>query len=235
MGCTHESKGLFQSTEAGIIGLGRGSLSLISQLGDRIDNQFSYCLVPKTAVGYSSTLNFGPGPYPNLEPFPVSIPLADVNSPFYSVFLQSVMVGDVIVPMEGSNDGSEGNIVIDSGAYLSYLPHTVLNGLIDAFSKVITLPTAQDSLFKLCYKIDRVSIDVLPDVKMDFGNGVVVTFPPLNMFFKVSNAIACLAVLPSSPGMNFIGNFAQQNFLLEYDLGINMVSFTAKDCTKFVG
>lgn len=58
-GCTHESTGTFRSRESGIIGLSPGPLSLISQLGDRIDHKFSYCLLPSFSFKSSSVFHFG--------------------------------------------------------------------------------------------------------------------------------------------------------------------------------
>lgn len=53
VGCSHESKGTYESVKAGLV----GPLSLISPLGDRIDNKFSYCLVPYSNHKFFSTFD----------------------------------------------------------------------------------------------------------------------------------------------------------------------------------
>ena len=45
-GCGHNNTGIFSSKGSGLVGLGAGPLSLVSQLGSQIDHKFSYCLVP---------------------------------------------------------------------------------------------------------------------------------------------------------------------------------------------
>lgn len=59
IGCTQESRGTFGNSGSGIIGLSTGPISLITQLGDKIDNKFSYCLTPLSVIGSSSTFTFG--------------------------------------------------------------------------------------------------------------------------------------------------------------------------------
>ncbi|KAE8677367.1 hypothetical protein F3Y22_tig00111539pilonHSYRG00037 [Hibiscus syriacus] len=57
-GCGHNNQGKFRSPTAGLVGLGGGPLSLVSQISTRIDNRFSYRLVPRTSSS-SSKLLFG--------------------------------------------------------------------------------------------------------------------------------------------------------------------------------
>lgn len=59
IGCAHNSDGTFNEKTSGIIGLGGGAVSLISQLGSSIDGKFSYCLLPISETGNSSKMNFG--------------------------------------------------------------------------------------------------------------------------------------------------------------------------------
>ncbi|MCI48044.1 aspartic proteinase CDR1-like, partial [Trifolium medium] len=61
VGCgTNNTISLFQgaSASSGIVGLGGGPLSLITQLGSSIDRKFSYCLLPYES-NTTSKLNFG--------------------------------------------------------------------------------------------------------------------------------------------------------------------------------
>ncbi|KAA8537231.1 hypothetical protein F0562_029713 [Nyssa sinensis] len=57
-GCGYDNGGTFNSRESGLVGLGGGPLSLVSQLATEIDQKFAYCLLPRT-VNSASKLRFG--------------------------------------------------------------------------------------------------------------------------------------------------------------------------------
>ena len=60
IGCGHNNGGTFNANDSGIFGLGGGVVSLVSQLDSSIDGKFSYCLIPLTSQGdTTSKLNFG--------------------------------------------------------------------------------------------------------------------------------------------------------------------------------
>lgn len=60
IGCGHNNSGLFNEDGSGMIGLGRGSMSLISQMDSSINGKFSYCLVPSfSQLNSSSKMSFG--------------------------------------------------------------------------------------------------------------------------------------------------------------------------------
>ncbi|XWS64979.1 hypothetical protein CRYUN_Cryun05aG0051000 [Craigia yunnanensis] len=61
IGCGHNNDGTFDEKTSGIIGLGGGAVSLISQLGISIAGKFSYCLLPISKTGESSKINFDDG------------------------------------------------------------------------------------------------------------------------------------------------------------------------------
>ncbi|CAN1245884.1 Aspartic proteinase CDR1 [Linum grandiflorum] len=58
IGCGHDNFGTFANTTSGIVGLGGGPASLVSQLGSTISGKFSYCL-PPFGSKKPSTLSFG--------------------------------------------------------------------------------------------------------------------------------------------------------------------------------
>lgn len=64
LGCGHDNEGLFVAA-AGLLGLGRGSLSFPAQISRRYGRSFSYCLVDRTSsanpASHSSTVTFGSG------------------------------------------------------------------------------------------------------------------------------------------------------------------------------
>ncbi|TYH92583.1 hypothetical protein ES332_A13G191800v1 [Gossypium tomentosum] len=59
IGCGHNNEGSFSEKGSGIIGLGGGAVSLISQMSSLISGKFSYCLVPFFWESGVSQINFG--------------------------------------------------------------------------------------------------------------------------------------------------------------------------------
>ncbi|MBA0632887.1 hypothetical protein Godav_001552 [Gossypium davidsonii] len=59
VGCGHNNEGSFSEKGSGIIGLGGGAVSLISQTSSLISGKFSYCLVPFSSESGISQIHFG--------------------------------------------------------------------------------------------------------------------------------------------------------------------------------
>jgi len=66
--------------------------------------------------------------------------------------------------------------------------------------------------------------------------GADVKLPPSNFFIPPpKQGFFCLAVQnygPAESGFGIIGNFAQSNYLIGYDMEKMMLSFKQTDCTK---
>lgn len=93
-GCGHNNSGAFSGQVSGLVGLGGGSISLISQLGSSIGGKFSYCLVPFfSRTANSSKLNFGSKGVVSGEGT-MSTPLIRKNpDTFYFLTLEAISVG----------------------------------------------------------------------------------------------------------------------------------------------
>ncbi|XP_057452729.1 aspartic proteinase CDR1-like [Lotus japonicus] len=232
IGCGHSNTVSFQGRSSGIVGLGGGSISLITQIDSSIDGKFSYCLVPMfSASNSSSKLNFGDAAIVSGEGT-VSTPIfqGDVDV-FYYLTLEAISVGDKRIEFGSSESGQEGNIIIDSGTTLTLLPDDVYSNLesalVDAMKEErVDDPTQQLSL---CYQISSKQLDV-PTITAHFKDGDV-TLNALNTFVQVADSVGCFAFAPSQSDAIF-GNLAQQNLLVGYDLQNKVVSFKPTDCTK---
>jgi hypothetical protein len=124
----------------GLVGLGAGALSLVSQLGDApssIGRRFSYCLVPYADAGNSSSLSFGAEAVVS-DPGAASTPLvaSDVTT-YYTVELESVAVAGRTVAAKTSR------VIVDSGTTLTFLDPALLRPLASELERRITLPRAQ--------------------------------------------------------------------------------------------
>lgn len=98
--------GTFSSRTAGIVGLGGGSLSLVSQLGSsNMENKFSYCFAPfDDNNSLTSLLTLGANSAAS-NPGAVSTPLAHnaYKTTSYGVLLEAVGVGDEkLFPYKGN-------------------------------------------------------------------------------------------------------------------------------------
>ena len=237
-GCGRQGGGLFSGIESGIIGLGSGKLSLVSQMGSSINGKFSYCLSSQSKL--SSKINFG-GVGMISSPRVVSTPLLlKSSSPVYYLVLEGISVGNKRFNATTSNStplssnfwrSFKGNIVIDSGAVLSYLPTKLYSQLETAIRGAVrNLQVANDpsGALKLCYNSRSGSID-MPGVTFHF-KGADVKLKTLNTFVKVKEDVLCLAFVPSDD-FSLFGNVAQRNFLVEYDLKRKVVSFKPTDCS----
>ncbi|XP_010272894.1 PREDICTED: aspartic proteinase nepenthesin-1 [Nelumbo nucifera] len=126
-GCGLDNQALFLEEADGILGLGRGPLSLISQLGAKT---FSYCM----ADGYTSFSSFFMvGSLPNISRPTISIPMMRnpyvEDVPYYYVSIEGITVGDTLIPLPNSTfeirkDGT-GGMFVDSGTTITFLEKEV--------------------------------------------------------------------------------------------------------------
>ncbi|KAK2980913.1 hypothetical protein RJ640_001697 [Escallonia rubra] len=235
VGCVHTTNGSFDSHAAGLVGLGRGPLSLITQLGDQINHKFSYCLLPATS-NTTSKLRFGDQAVLTGNGV-VSTPIfSEPEDPSYYLKLEAVSIGKMKIVNSHFTPAGKGNIVCDSGTPLIYLKTDFYNQVEAAVRDVISLKAIKDpdpeSKIKLFY--DTRSFDRYPEIKTVFHfTGASVTLKTVNTFLG-DEKITCLA-MAATEGDTFFGNLAQINFQVEYDdLASNQVSFVPADCTKYL-
>ncbi|CAI0432858.1 unnamed protein product [Linum tenue] len=155
IGCGHDNAGTFSPKGSGIVGLGGGPASLVSQLGSSIGGKFSYCMVPYAAAKPTSTMNFGTNAVVSGNGV-LSTPLiSDPSQPtFYFLQLEAVSVGSKKIAFQGSSIGGSGNIIIDSGTTLTLVPTDFFSQLSDAVETQVsggTKTSDPEGFFSLCY------------------------------------------------------------------------------------
>ncbi|CAN1131715.1 Aspartic proteinase CDR1 [Linum perenne] len=232
IGCGHDNAGTFSPKGSGIIGLGGGPASLVTQLGSSIAGKFSYCLVPYTATKLTSTMHFGKNAIVSGNNV-VSTPLisSPLMSTFYFLQLEAFSVGNKKIPFQGSSIGSSGNIIIDSGTTLTLVPTDFLSQLSDAVESQVTGGTKTSDpqgLLSLCYVVN--SNLKIPLITAHFKDADV-ALTSYNIFIEMSDTVTCLAFYGNDE-LSIYGNIAQQNFLIGYDLQKQSLSFKPTDCTK---
>ncbi|XP_010435383.1 PREDICTED: aspartic proteinase CDR1-like [Camelina sativa] len=232
IGCGHNNAGTFNEKGSGIIGLGGGAVSLVTQLGDSINGKFSYCLVPfSSETDKTSKINFGTNADVSGTGV-VSTPLI-TKSPetFYYLTLEAISVGSKKLPFQGSDSGrGEGNIIIDSGTTMTLLPTEFYKELEDAVASSIDAERQKDPQggLSLCYS--ATSDLKVPVITMHF-DGADVKLDSSNIFVQISQDLVCFA-FRASPSLSIYGNLSQMNFLVGYDTVSKKVSFMPTDCAK---
>ncbi|XP_004246049.1 aspartic proteinase CDR1-like [Solanum lycopersicum] len=250
-GCGHHNGGNFGNHSAGIVGLGYSNISIINQLDKQIKGKFSYCLVPNGDLSLpyhspntTSKINFGPKAFvsgTNVLTTPIirkkSVVLG--YDLFYFLNLESISVGGKKLEFKSSQlmsssdvaDEDLGNIIIDSGTTLTYLPENFY----DRFESILVetikgsrkiAPPGVD--LPICYETK--SVVEFPNIVFHFTNADVETLP-MNAFSKVDEELTCLTIVKGDL-YGIYGNLAQMNFLIGYDLVNHKLTFLPTDCTK---
>uniref|UniRef100_A0A0D9UXH8 Peptidase A1 domain-containing protein n=1 Tax=Leersia perrieri TaxID=77586 RepID=A0A0D9UXH8_9ORYZ len=237
-GCSTATGGSFPSD--GLVGLGGGAVSLVTQLAGKVTSlgrRFSYCLVPHTS-NTSSALNFGSHAAVT-EPGAASTPLVDSGiETYYTVSLAAVKVGNKTV---AELSPSKSNIIVDSGTTLTFLHPSVMAPLVDELSRRIGFPRVEspDGVLDLCYDVTGGGAPLvggIPELALEFagGGGAEVVMKGENAFVMVEEGTICLAMIATKEEqpVSILGNLAQQNIHVGYDLDAGEVTFAAADCVR---
>ncbi|KAL2236809.1 aspartic proteinase CDR1-like [Sesamum indicum] len=236
-GCGHNNDGTFNETGSGIVGLGGGAVSIVKQLETAIGGKFSYCLTTLDSES-SSKINFGPNAIvtgPNVSSTPIVQKSPDT---FYYLTLEGVSVGNKASAynyISNSNSGAtveEGNIIIDSGTTLTFLPSSLYEGLESTLEKSISGNRVSDpqGLFGLCYELPSNGEFNAPPIIAHF-TGADVELTQESTFLEVEKGVVCLTFV-TSQDLAIFGNLHQMNFLIGYDLKNQKVRFLPTDCSK---
>ncbi|XP_074369457.1 aspartic proteinase CDR1-like [Apium graveolens] len=233
-GCGHNNRGIFGDSSSGMIGLGGGPLSIISQLGDTIQWKFSYCLV-SISKNQTSTINFGKQVSSSKA---VSTPLFQTaDRTYYYLYLEKVIIGNQSFEYPREETGAQvqsGNVIIDSGTPITFLPGgEFYDGIVNALKEAMDVETVDgpDDILKFCYKTNS-NIES-PMIAFQFKDATI-EIPQSSTFVEVDDGVTCFTVVPNRLPFHFsiFGNILQENFLVSYDLKNKMVSFLATDCSK---
>ncbi|PUZ45257.1 hypothetical protein GQ55_8G207200 [Panicum hallii var. hallii] len=240
-GCGVDNGGLsYNST--GTVGLGRGSLSLVAQLGV---GKFSYCLTDffETSLGspvlFGSLAELAPGAAAAAHSTPL------VQSPWipsrYFVSLEGISLGGARLPIPNGTfdlraDGS-GGMIVDSGTIFTVLVESAFRVVVDSVAGVLGQPVANaSSLDSPCFPAPpgERRLPEMPDMVLHFAGGADMRLRRDNyMSFNQEEAAAfCLNVVGTTSSVSVLGNFQQQNIQMLYDITVGQLSFVPTDCSK---
>ncbi|KAK4253519.1 hypothetical protein QN277_010181 [Acacia crassicarpa] len=243
-GCGHNNTGTFSRKGSGLVGLGAGPLSLVSQLGSQIDHKFSYCLVPYFS-NYTGKLKMGQeADISASSNGVVSTPytLGGGQNTNYMLTLEGVSIGNNTVETSGVNK-REGNALIDSGATFFLMETSFYNKTEALIKNSIGVQEVKNvsNGFNLCYSNNdtKTIMNNFPDFVVHYKGGADVHLKPEHNIFFPQDDLICLAIFPvdhDSSGLGFdfdIGNIPQINFQVEYDLGAKQISFAPANCSNY--
>ncbi|XP_022985436.1 aspartic proteinase CDR1-like [Cucurbita maxima] len=236
IGCGHENGGTFLGETSGIVGLGGGPLSLVSQLNTiaAVKRRFSYCLPTFFSdANITGKISFGEEAAVSGRKV-VSTPLVQKHpDTYYFLTLEAVSIANKRFEVANNMSSAvvEGNIIIDSGTTLTLLPPNLYDGVVSTLAKVVKAKQVNDptGILELCYGVSSVDDLNIPIITAHFVGGAAVELQSENTFALVNEDVACLTLAPAMKFAIF-GNLAQVNFLVGYDLDRKTVSFKRTVC-----
>lgn len=251
-GCGVNNDGIeAQLNASGLMGLDRGNFSVISQLG--VDT-FAYCLPNRVkSVDVSGYLTFGKSS--NNKPLKYTPMVQNLNSSFLSQFyylnMTGVSVNGKLLDIASSAfeiDAVTGNggTVIDSGTTLTTFVDEAYTIIVQAFESSVDSSLTKADLGEnstmLCYQVPLTQKEAptAPKVTLHFVGSLDIELDTDHLFRNAASDTTynyyCMAFDNSgtlaSGAKNFIGNYQQQNFLVEYDIGNSRIGFAPTQCSS---
>ncbi|MCL7034151.1 hypothetical protein MKW94_008188 [Papaver nudicaule] len=231
-GCGQNNRGLFGKT-AGLLGLGRNRLSLISQTAKRYGQVFSYCLPSSTSsTGYLKLGNDKKDKMSSTKFTPLLTNTKD--SSFYFLDLTSITVGGTKLAIPPSVFVSSGTI-IDSGTVISRLPSSAYAALRSSFRSFmsqypLTTPTR---LLDTCYNLTSYDVVSVPKIVLNFRDGVDLDVNFYGLLVGTIEQI-CLAFAGNRDDTDvaIIGNRQQQTIKVIYNVAGKKLGFIPGGCSS---
>ncbi|KAK6277752.1 hypothetical protein POUND7_018075 [Theobroma cacao] len=219
----------------GLLGLGRGPMSLLSQSGSLYSSVFSYCLPSFKSYYFSGSLKLGPVGQPkNIRTTPL---LKNPHRPsLYYVNLTGVSVGRVRVPIAPENIAFNPNTgagtIIDSGTVVTRFVQPVYEAIRNEFVKHLKGPFSTIGVFDTCF--DAAAESEAPLITLHL-EGLSMTLPMENSFLHSSaGSRACLAMAPVpnnvNAALNVIANLQQQNHRILFDVANSRLGIAREVC-----
>ncbi|KAI3816864.1 hypothetical protein L1987_10648 [Smallanthus sonchifolius] len=216
----------------GIVGMGRGELSLVSQLKERV---FLYCLGSRFFHKTSSVLLAGPRASlekANTQTMPL---LQREGKSYYYLSLEGISVGETKLAVTKSDFAiinGYGGMIIDSGTTFTYLEKRIVDMISDAFMSQTRLEKymVDDKPYKGLEHCFKPPADLKLKLVFHF-EGANWELPKENYIYQKDD-VACLAFIAKDDDVSIFGNMQQQNMMVIYDLDNNSLSFKPANCNQ---
>ncbi|XP_055811652.1 aspartic proteinase PCS1 [Solanum dulcamara] len=236
----------------GLMGMNRGSLSFVSQIGFK---KFSYCI---SSLDFSGVLLLGESNFTWVLPLnytplvEISLPLPYFDRVAYTIQLEGIKVSNKLLPIPESvfvpDHTGAGQTMVDSGTQFTFLLGQAYTALRNEFlnQTMTTLKVLEDQDFvfqgamDLCYRVpvNQTWLPKLPLVSLVF-RGAEITISGEQLLYRVpgeirgKDSIHCFTFGNSellAVEAYIIGHHHQQNVWVEYDLEKSRIGFAQVRC-----
>ena len=233
-GCLQRATGTAAPPQ-GLLGLGRGPLSFLSQTKGMYEATFSYCLPSFKSLNFSGTLRLGRKGQPQrIKTTPL---LANPHrSSLYYVNMTGIRVGRKVVPIPAAalafDPATGAGTVLDSGTMFTRLVAPAYVAVRDEVRRRVGGPVSSLGGFDTCFSDPAVK---WPAVTLLF-DGMQVTLPEENVVIHSTyGTTSCLAMAAAPDGvntvLNVIASMQQQNHRVLFDVPNGRVGFARERCT----
>lgn len=227
-GCGQNNQGLFGKI-AGLLGLGRDNLSIVSQSAQKYGKYFSYCLPSSSSsTGY---LTFGKGKISNNVKYTPFAKSQDAS--LYFIDILDIYVGGTrlyINPIVFSSVGT----IIDSGTIITRLPPAAYSSLSKTFQKhMLKYPKAPASdILDTCYDLRNYTKVLIPKISFLFGGHVKVDLAPAGILYVESPSQICLGFAGNkdTSDVGIFGSNQQKGLQVIYDVAGGKLGFESRGC-----
>lgn len=237
-GCGRDNKGDFGDGVDGMLGLGRGQLSVVSQTSAKYKNVFSYCLPAEDSIG---SLLFGDNAMSQPSSLQYTPLVSSGNSEFtgfYFVRLLGISVANRRLNIPSSLFSNPGTI-IDSGTVITRLPSQAYSSLRAAFKEAMNNYTLSEmrpeegDILDTCYDLSSVQEAEIPEIVLHFGGGTDVVLNEKSVLWGHDLSRLCLAfagVKDHENRLTIIGNRQQLSLTVLYDIQQARIGFGNSGC-----
>ncbi|KAK0571582.1 hypothetical protein LWI29_018373 [Acer saccharum] len=231
-GCGENNQGLFGGS-AGLIGLGRDPISLVSQTAQKYRKIFSYCLPSSSSSTGHLTLGNCDCNVSNSVKFTPLSTMSQSTS-LYGLDVTGISVGDQKLSIPASVFSSSGTI-IDSGTVITRLPPTAYSSLKSAFQQQMSqYPTAPAlSILDTCYDFSNYENITFPTISFSFNGDIDVEIDETGILYASEVTQVCLAFAPNGDDSDvaIFGNVQQKTMEVVYDVAGGRVGFAPGGCS----
>ncbi|XP_062002214.1 aspartic proteinase CDR1-like [Rosa rugosa] len=236
-GCGYQNNESISSGNImGMIGLGRGPLSLISQISPYVGGKrFSYCLVQDPKI--QSKIYFGNGSEVLGEGV-VTTPMVDIepNENSYLVTVLGITIENEFLSFNSTGTLlNKGNMNVDSGTSTSRLPQDFFDRMVSQLKKVVKLESfiyTKDMMSLLCF--NSTTPPKLTPMVFHFEGGSKLPVAMDELFSEEMPGAFCLGISNITNGhQGYFGGSLQTNLLIGFDSDKKVISFKPTNCADF--
>ncbi|XP_039143583.1 aspartic proteinase nepenthesin-2-like isoform X2 [Dioscorea cayenensis subsp. rotundata] len=236
-GCAHSTVGNFNKEEDGVLGLGRGPFSLISQLAI---SAFSHCLPPPESYK-TSYISFGdaaqtqgPGAYLILNKRYPSRYYLKLHSIALLDHQKKITLDGIPSNTFAFDDDGFGGFYLDMGTPFINLPQVAYHELRKVLDSTLLAynirPIGSSDPSGSCFEA---SFDDVQHISLVFTislHDLILTGTQVFYENFDSKGVICLGVMESKSKETILGSFAQTSRNIGYDLENMMITFQDMEC-----